>query len=86
MSPIDYHFKTCAFYQGLPLKCYGRTRQIFKYFFRFHLFIYLFVYFRERERWGKENTDVGEKVASCTDPVGDLACNPGMCPDQELNW
>ena len=25
-------------------------------------------------------------VASCTPPTGDLACNPGMCPDQESNW
>lgn len=25
-------------------------------------------------------------VAFCTPPVGDLAKNPGMCPDQELNW
>ena len=24
-------------------------------------------------------------VASCAPPTGDLACNPGMCPDWELN-
>ena len=24
-------------------------------------------------------------VASFTPPTGDLACNPGMCPDRELN-
>ena len=24
-------------------------------------------------------------VASCTPPTGDLAHNPGMCPDGELN-
>ena len=24
-------------------------------------------------------------VASYTPPTGDLACNPGMCPDQESN-
>ena len=23
--------------------------------------------------------------ASCASPTGDLACNPGMCPDWELN-
>ena len=32
----------------------------------------------------------GEKhqcvVTSCTPPTGDLACNPGMWPDWELNW
>ena len=31
----------------------------------------------------------GEKhqcvVASCTPPTGDMACNPGMCPDWESN-
>ena len=25
-------------------------------------------------------------VASRTPPTGDLAHNPGMCPDWELNW
>ena len=25
-------------------------------------------------------------VASCMLPNRDLACNPGMCPDWELNW
>ena len=31
----------------------------------------------------------GEKhqcvVASCTPPTGDLACNPGICPDREMD-
>ena len=43
-----------------------------------------FIYFREA-RWGE-----GEKyqcvVAFHTLPTGDLAHNPGMCPDWELNW
>ena len=25
-------------------------------------------------------------VASCVSPTGDLARNPGMCPDWESNW
>ena len=25
-------------------------------------------------------------VACHAPPTGDLACNPGMCPDRELNW
>ena len=41
--------------------------------------------FRERGREG----EVGEKhrcvVVSCTSLTGDLACNPGMCPDWEPN-
>ena len=38
---------------------------------------------------GEGREEEGEKhqcvVASCTPPAGDLACNPGMCPDWELN-
>ena len=57
----------------------------FKFLKRFYLFI-----FRER---GREGERKGEKhqcvVASCMPLTGDLACNlarnPGMCPDWELN-
>ena len=51
-------------------------------FFIFYLFI-----FRQR---GREGEREGEKhqwaVVSHAPPTGDLACNPGMCPDWELNW
>ena len=47
-------------------------------------FIYLFL---EREREGEKE---GEKhhcvVASHMPPTGDLARNPGRCPDWESNW
>ena len=47
----------------------------------------LIYFFRER---GREGEREGEKpqcvVASHSAPSGDLACNPGMCPDQESNW
>ena len=50
-------------------------------FLRFYLFI-----FRQR---GREREGEGEKhqcaVASQVPPTEDLACNPGMCLDQELN-
>ena len=50
--------------------------------FLFLDFIYLFL------EWGMEKE--GEKhqsvVASHMPPTGDLTCNPGMCPDWELNW
>ena len=50
-------------------------------FKRFYLFIC-------RER-GREGEREGEKhqclVASCMPPTGDLAHNPGICPDWELN-
>ena len=46
--------------------------------------IYLFIYFREKRREGES---VLEKhwcvVASHAPSTGDLACNPGMCPDWE---
>ena len=47
---------------------------------RFYLFI-----FRQRkgEREGEKHQCV---VASHAPPTGDLACNPGMCPDWESNW
>ena len=37
---------------------------------------------REGEREGKKHQCV---VASHTPPTGDLACNPGLCPDWESN-
>ena len=46
----------------------------------------LFIYFLERGRVGERE---GKKyqcvVASHAPPTGDLARNPGMCPDWELN-
>ena len=51
------------------------------FFLRFYLFI-----FREMRTEGERE---GEKpqcvVASHRSPTGDLVCNPGMCPDWELN-
>ena len=35
---------------------------------------------KKREREGEKHPSV---AASCTPPSGDLACNPGKCPDQE---
>ena len=39
--------------------------------------------FRERGREGEKHQCV---VASHVPPTGDLAHNPGMCPDWESNW
>ena len=54
-------------------------------YLRFH-FLKDFIYFRER---GKEGGREGEKhqcvVASHMPPTGDLAHNPGTCPDWESN-
>ena len=53
-------------------------------FFFFRLYLRREGSEKERER----NINVQEthrSVDSCTPPTGDLACNPGMCPDRELN-
>ena len=52
-------------------------------FSSFSDFIYLFLEGgRDGEREGEKNQYV---VASHAPPTGDLAHNPGMCPDWELN-
>ena len=54
------------------------------FFFFFNLKI-LFIYYstgREGEREGEKHQCV---VVSCVPPTGDLARNPGMCPDWESN-
>ena len=48
---------------------------------------YLFI-FRERGKWGRKT---GRETSMCGlplmhHPTGDLARNPGMCPDWGLNW
>ena len=60
----------------------------YKTLFIYFLFLkkFLFIYFRQR---GKKREREGEKhqcvVASCAPPTGNLARNPSMCPDWELN-
>ena len=56
-------------------------------------FIFLFLknnilfLFRERGREGEREEEKHHcVVASHVPPTGDLASNPGMCPDWELNW
>ena len=52
------------------------------YFLKY--FIYLFLERGEgREKERERNID--HLIASCIPPTGDLACNPGMCPDWDLN-
>ena len=50
-------------------------------FLRFYLFI-----FRERGKERREGKKHQCAVASHAPPTGDLACNPGMCPDWESKW
>ena len=58
-------------------------KQLFLFLKFFKDFIYLFL---EREEWkGKEGEKHQCTVASHAPPTGDLAQNPGMCSDWELN-
>ena len=50
---------------------------------RFIIYYLLLERGREGEREGEKHQCV---VATRTPPAGDLACNPGICPDWELNW
>ena len=59
-------------------KPFFRCWNIWNFFLRFYVFI-----FRERGREGERRGNI--KVASRTPLNGDLACNPGMCPDWESN-
>ena len=55
---------------------------LFLFFKRFYLFI-----FREGGREGEREVEKHQcVVASRVPPTGDLARNPGMCPDWESNW
>ena len=56
-----------------------KTNQVYV----FKDFIYLLLErVRDGEREGEKHQCV---VASCAPPAGDLAVNPGMCPDWESN-
>ena len=48
----------------------------------FVYFLHLFILFLERKEGRERNINVWLPLVSHT---GDLACNPGMCPDQESN-
>ena len=56
-------------------------------FYSFFLFLrfYPFIYSREGKGGEREGGKHQCVVASHTSPTRDLACNPGMCPDWELN-
>ena len=45
-----------------------------------------FIYFQTEWEEGRKRGKHQCVVASCAPPTGDMACNPGMCPDWELNW
>ena len=58
------------------------------FLFSFKEFVYFLERGEERVKERVKNIDVHKKhwlVASCTPLTWNLACNPGMCPDQELS-
>ncbi|KAF6075115.1 hypothetical protein HJG60_009512 [Phyllostomus discolor] len=55
------------------------------FFFLFFLKIFILSIFRERGREGESEGEKHQLVASHTPRNGDLARNPGVCPDQKLN-
>ena len=57
------------------------VREIGSVFFKD--FIYLFL---ERGKGGREGEKHQCVVASHTPPTGEVAGNPGLCPDWESNW
>ena len=46
----------------------------------------LFIYFQREGKGGREGEKHQCVVASRAPSVGDMARNPGMCPDWESNW
>ena len=64
---------------GLPASRTGRNKRLL-----FLKIFYLFI-FRERGREGERGEKHQCVVTSRVPPTGDLAHNPGMCPDWELN-
>ena len=56
-----------------------------EFFYLLFLTFYVLIF----RQWGREGEKEGERhqrvVASHMYPTGDLAHNPGMCPDWELN-
>ena len=51
----------------------------------FLFFLKILFIFRERGREGEREGEVHQLVASRTYAAEDPACNPGRCPDWELN-
>ena len=59
---------------------------MYSYAFLSFFFLKSLFIFRERGKEGEREEEIHQcVVASCMPPAGDLACNPGMCPDWELN-
>ena len=87
-SLIFFFLLQCSkIYSAFPI--HGTQVMFFLYLYLFLKILFIFREGGEREKERERNVHVWVKhcsVASHTPPTGDLACNPGMCPDWELNW
>ncbi|KAF6125283.1 hypothetical protein HJG60_009802 [Phyllostomus discolor] len=60
---------------------------IYTYMYKYiYIFRGVFQYFVFRDRVVRERERNINVWLSCAPPNGDLAHNPGVCPDWELNW
>ena len=78
---IFTHTHTHTYFIQLIFVPWYSGHKLMFYNMHFKDFIYLFL---ERGK-GREKEKHQCVVASHTPPSGDLACNPGMCPDWESN-
>ena len=76
-----YRMRRCLSDVQGPVLITVVTLLFFFFFKRFYLFI-----FRERKGWRKRGRETSECGCLCAPPTGDLARNPGTCPDWESNW
>ena len=74
-----------GFFFGLPFPVSYLKITLLLYFLIFVKDFYLFIYFYTEGKGEREGGKHHCVVASCMPPTGDLACNPGMCPDWEWN-
>ena len=78
------HQRFCCISGGLTDVLWYQ-RQCWKYEFFFKYFVYLFLESEQgREKERERNINVWLPL-TCPPNTGDLACNPGMCPDWESN-
>ena len=65
----------------------ARTERIYICLLLFLKILFIYLYFLERGKGKEEEREKNISVfASHAPPTRDLAHNPGMCPDWELNW
>ena len=59
-----------------------------KHTIQYYYYLCIYVCISRERGWegGRKEEKHQCVIASCVLPIGDLACNPGMCNDWESNW